>query len=136
MSAGGPQATYTPTQLQKLFFLLDREIPDKIGGPVFVFVPYDYGPHDRKVYSALDLLRRCHQINGVVNDGSSKSYALTPPGFDRGTVALNGLDTDTIGYIKSVAKWVMAVSFLELVTTIYRRYPDMKVNSIFNGTKT
>ena len=35
LAAGGENATYTPVQVQKLFFLLDREASVALGGPFF-----------------------------------------------------------------------------------------------------
>ena len=44
---------YTPVQVQKLIFLLDREASALTGGPHYKFVPYDYGPFDSDVYADL-----------------------------------------------------------------------------------
>jgi hypothetical protein len=33
LAAGGENTTYTPVQVQKLFFLLDREAAAALGGP-------------------------------------------------------------------------------------------------------
>ena len=41
MAAGGAGARYDPVRVQKLFFLIDREIPEFIDGPYFHFEPYD-----------------------------------------------------------------------------------------------
>jgi uncharacterized protein len=51
--AASDGATHSPVQVQKLFFLLDSEIPSYTGGPHFHFIPYDYGPFDAAVYDEL-----------------------------------------------------------------------------------
>ena len=44
LAAGGENATFSPVQVQKLLFVLDREASPHIDGPHFNFIPYDYGP--------------------------------------------------------------------------------------------
>ena len=47
---------FAPVQIQKLFFLIDENLADRIGGPYFAFEPYDYGPFDKSVYRELEAL--------------------------------------------------------------------------------
>jgi hypothetical protein len=42
LAAGGRYATFSPAQVQKLFFLIDREAAHWVDGPHFGFMPYDY----------------------------------------------------------------------------------------------
>ena len=56
LAAGGENASFTPVQVQKLFFLIDREASHFVDGPHFSFKPYDYGPFDREVYAELERL--------------------------------------------------------------------------------
>ena len=58
--APGANYCYSPVQVQKLLFLLDRQIPREVNGPHFHFEPYHYGPFDSSVYSQLEQL-----ANGV-----------------------------------------------------------------------
>jgi uncharacterized protein len=58
LAAAGQNTTFTPVQVQKLFFLIDREASHLVNGPHFKFSPYDYGPFDSDVYSTLDGLER------------------------------------------------------------------------------
>jgi hypothetical protein len=55
MAPGGGYR-YTPVQVQRLLFLIDRQIPEHVGGPHFHFIPYHCGPFDGAVYNELDLL--------------------------------------------------------------------------------
>ena len=57
LSAGGEHTSFSPAQVQKLFFLIDREIPQWVGGPHFRFEPYDYTVWKR-ILRAVAALRR------------------------------------------------------------------------------
>ena len=47
--APAKHAPHSPVQVQKLIFLIDRNIPREVGGPHFDFQPYNYGPFDKAV---------------------------------------------------------------------------------------
>jgi hypothetical protein len=55
LAAGGENATFLPVQVQKLFFLIDREASHLVGGRKFSFEPCDYGQFDSAVYEELDV---------------------------------------------------------------------------------
>ena len=85
LSAGGEQASFSPVQVQKLFVLLAREIPQFVGGPYFDFVPYDFGPCDKEVYGTLDGL----DLSGLAektSDDRYRRYSLTPEGLAVGGI--------------------------------------------------
>ena len=132
LAAGGENATYTPVQVQKLFFLLDREASAVLGGPFFKFVPYDYGPFDQGVYAGLDDLAR-QNMALVQNTGRYRVYGLTQAGQAAGRQLLEKLNPNARAYVENVARWVRQLSFQQLVATIYNKYPDMKANSVFRG---
>lgn len=132
LAAGGENATFTPVQVQKLFFLLDREASHLIQGPYFNFSPYDYGPFDRSVYDGLDALARSNLVR-VQSTGRYRVYSLSQAGYQEGAARLNALSAATRAYIANVANWVRQLSFEQLVASIYNRYPEMKVNSVFRG---
>lgn len=132
VAAAGQNVTFTPVQVQKLFFLLDREAAHLVQGPHFHFSAYDYGPFDRAVYDEFDQLSR-QDFARVENTGRYRMYSLTPAGYQQGTTALNQLPQNTRAYIANVAGWVRQLSFQQLVASIYNRYPEMKANSVFRG---
>ena len=132
LAAGGENATYTPVQVQKLFFLLDREAAPALGGPFFNFVPYDYGPFDQAVYAGLDDLAR-RDLAFIQNTGRYRVYGLSRSGQSEGTRILAGLQPRTRDYVVNVANWVRQLTFQQLVASIYKKYPDMKANSVFRG---
>jgi len=132
LAAGGENATFSPVQIQKLFFLIDREAASATGGPHFAFRPYDYGPFDHAVYTTLDVLA-ASGFASIRLSNRYRVYSLTPTGFQAGTRALEGLAPDVRAFIGNLATWIRQLNFQQLVTEIYRHYPDMKVNSVFNG---
>lgn len=132
LAAGGENAAYTPVQVQKLFFLLDREAAPGLGGPFFRFVPYDYGPFDQTVYLGIEDLAK-QNLALVQNTGRYRVYGLTQPGQIEGRRLLNALHPSVRSYVENVARWVRQLSFQQLVAAIYNKYPDMKANSVFRG---
>ena len=132
LAAGGENATYTPVQVQKLFFLLDREAAGVLDGPHFDFQPYDYGPFDRDVYVELENLSR-EDLAVVHNTGRYRLHQLSQYGYQRGNDILDSLAGNARDYIVSVADWVLKLSFQQLVASIYNRYPEMKAKSVFRG---
>jgi hypothetical protein len=132
LAAGGENVTYTPVQVQKLFFLLDREASTALGGPFFHFVPYDYGPFDQAVYAGLDDLAR-REFASIQNTGRYRVYGLSQAGQNEGLRLLSTLQPATREYVANVAKWVRQLSFQQLVASIYNKYPEMKANSVFRG---
>ena len=130
LSAGGEQASFSPVQVQKLFFLLDREVPKLVGGPYFDFQPYDFGPFDKNVYDCLDHLE-LRELASKTHSGPSRRYSLTPEGHQQGNALLDTLPGEAVAFISQIGQWVRSLSFSQLVSAIYRQYPAMKANSIF-----
>lgn len=127
-------APFSPVQVQKLLFLIDRNIPTHIGGSVFHFEPYDYGPFDKEVYKVLDLLALTGDVEIINEPGRSwQKYALTENGQKRGEKILEGMSGTAQSYITEASEFVRKLSFSQLVSSIYRAYPEMKENSVFNS---
>jgi hypothetical protein len=130
--AASDGAPHSPVQVQKLFFLLDREIPSHTRGPHFHFIPYDYGPFDVEVYDELKQLEQKELV--IIEQPPSirwKTYRLTPHGQHIGEKSLNEMGETAASYIRRVSAWVRKYSFAQLVSAIYKKYPDMQVNSVF-----
>ena len=125
---------FSPVQVQKLFFLLDRNISGHTEGPHFNFVPYDYGPFDSTVYNQLRELESNDlvEIDGYYRQ-PFRAYGLTSAGQEQGLQQFQEFPNDVQAYIKGTVEFVRSASFSELVSSIYSAYPDMKVNSVFDG---
>ena len=124
---------FDPVHVQKLFFLIDRKAGHQLGRSYFVFEPYDYGPFDANIYSELAQLSN----QGLVDISKeslwgTRQYRLTEEGQRLGKKALETLPVEAIALINKLCLFVRSLSFSELVSAIYRDYPEMKVNSVFS----
>ena len=122
----------SPVQVQKMFFLIDRNIANQIGGKKFDFQPYHYGPFDPDVYRSIESLegRDLARINRRAGS-SARHYSLTKDGIDRGEELYAELPKEAQDYIDRAVDFVQEHGFSQLVSAIYRAYPEMEVNSIF-----
>ena len=132
LASSNDLAALSPVQIQKLFFVLDRELGPFIEGPVFNFQPYDYGPFDKAVYETFATLS-LEGLASVRISGSYHVYSLTPDGVSLGRRILSQYHPDVQRFIGQALTWVRSLSFETLVASIYERYPDMKVNSVFKS---
>ncbi len=132
LSAGG-SASFKPVQIQKLFFLIDEKLSSALGGRFFNFEPYDYGPYDSSVYKTIDALARDKKIEILVDSSgwSKRSYKLTEAGLIEGQKILDNQLSFYKSFIFELVKFVISLSFTELVSAIYKAYPEMRKNSVF-----
>ena len=128
-------AVHTPVQVQKLFFMVDKKISTAIGGPYFNFIPYDYGPFDIEIYNVLKQLREEGDAETLYSFSGFRHYKLTAQGQKKGEDILKTWDKKVSDYIAELSKWVRSLSFAELVSAIYKSYPEMKANSVFRSTE-
>lgn len=126
--------TYTPVQLQKLLFLLDRRLAPDLDGPHFDFKPYHYGPFDKAVYAELESMEQQGLVE-IIREPHLKlrRFRLSPDGENRGRSVLASADPKTVEYMSKLADFVRTASFPSLVSAIYQAYPEMRVNSVFVG---
>jgi uncharacterized protein YwgA len=129
LAAGGQGAAYSPVQVQKLFFLIDEEVPQSVGGKHFHFRPYDYGPFDSDVYTEIEQLKRAGFAE--IEAGYYRSYSLTVAGYERGQAVLANIEPAARDFIARSSRWVRKLSFSQLVSAIYKEYPEMKAASVF-----
>ena len=125
-------ALFEPVRIQKLLFMIDREIPGAVGGPWFDFRPYRYGPFDRAVYDELRALSRAGRV--TIHEGPTRrAYALTAAGLAKGRAMLQTLPPEIRRYLAELTKWVLSQRFAGLLTAIYRKYPEMATKSVARG---
>ena len=128
--ASGSREEFSPVQLQKMMFLIDRNIGKALDGPFFNFEPYDYGPFDVGVYNEFSTIA-LQQLGEVSGYGSYRRYRLNDEGRSRAQEVLNTITPEYRQYIEKIAHFVQSLSFGALVSTIYKHYPEMKANSVF-----
>jgi uncharacterized protein len=131
MAPGGSYA-YSPVQVQKLLFLLDRQIPQELQGPHFHFEPYHYGPFDSDVYYALEQLAQ-RSLVLIDHTRTPRTFALSADGVAEGNRILGTVPADTRDFIARTCNFVRTQSFSSLVSAIYKAFPEMRVNSVFQS---
>lgn len=129
--AAVPGSTFTPVQLQKTLFLIDERLSAFIGGPKFKFYPWDYGPFDGAVYDVAAELESAGMVEVTRIRDSFRFYAASPLGQARGNTVLQRLDGNARKYFVTLSHWVRSLTFSELVSAIYRDYPEMRERSVF-----
>lgn len=120
----------TPVQVQKLTFLLDREI-DGDGWPLWDHQPYDYGPFDEVVYEELEVLEELGLVTINRPKDGLRSYRLTSAGQAIGRDELEQLEQTTRSTISKLCEWVCSQTFEKLIRSVYERFPEMAVRSVF-----
>jgi hypothetical protein len=130
LAAGGTHE-HTPVQVQKLLFLIEKGIGQRLGGPVYSFVPYDYGPFDSSIYSELRDLEREGLAVARPTPRGWRVHALTDAGLAEGEALLRAMPVDAQGFIKELSGFVLRTPFAALVSAVYKAYPEMKANSVF-----
>ncbi|MDE0103546.1 MAG: hypothetical protein OXN89_14315 [Bryobacterales bacterium] len=128
-AAGGPAVAFDPIRVQKLLFLVDREVSGRIGGPYFDFRPYRYGPFDAAVYRVLGELERTGHV-WINVSGRYHRYLLTDSGERRGLSVLDHLPDPVETYMRKAARWVRLTPYRRMLSAIYRRYPETAINSV------
>jgi uncharacterized protein YwgA len=125
-----------PVQLQKALFLLGQNLSgaDLKVKDFYHFMPYDYGPFCSDIYQDAESL----SDKGLVHIDeppyqSYKVYSITDRGKRHAQEMERDLKKEVRMYMKDVVKWVRSLSFQQLVRSIYRHYPKMRVNSVFQG---
>lgn len=117
----------SPIQIQKLFFLLEKRLGKE--AEYFDFQPYFYGPYDKNLTEILNKAVQNNKlelsnINGVSYYQINKSHVKNTDHF---------LDDKKKQFIDTLVNFITHKSFKELCFAIYKEFPDMKKNSVFNG---
>lgn len=125
-----------PVHLQKTLFLLQQNLSLKNlrVNDFYHFEPYDYGPFCSEIYSDADIL----SDDGLVHidqlaNLSYRTYSATGGGVSAAEKLMESLRPEVKTYLTEVVNWTTSLSFKQLVSAIYRYYPEMKVNSVFKG---
>lgn len=131
IAAAAPQGL-SPVQLQKTMFLLGQENPKEVGKGFYTFEPYDYGPFTSDVYTDADVLA----IQGLISIDNPlargwRRYSATKEGLEQASRLAQNVSAKSEGYIEETIRWICALSFPDLVRTIYERYPSYRERSVF-----
>ena len=86
------------------------------------------------MYSVLEELDADELITIRSDGGWKRSYALTPEGQQQGEKLLGMLTEQAQEYVRCASDFVRSLDFSQLVSAIYKAYPDMRENSIIRST--
>lgn len=127
--AAASDGVLEPVQIQKAMFILSQEAVSHVGGQFYKFVPYNYGPFSKAIYSDLAVFEDSGWVT-VDHNSSPKRYIITKSGMEQRNETL--LSNTMESYVPTVVNWVKGQSFSQLLNSIYKKYPDFAVNSVFN----
>ncbi|HLM99865.1 MAG TPA: hypothetical protein VK335_11310 [Bryobacteraceae bacterium] len=122
----------SPVQIQKILFLLGKELPNEITIPFYNFVPHNYGPFCKDVYSDAERLAADGLVAIERKSAGYPEYRITPPGSERAMAVAREATPRLLEYLESIVGWAQRQSFSGLVRAIYAKYPEFRVNSVFN----
>ena len=124
----------TPVQLQKTLFLIGKANLTGIPTPLYQFEPYDYGPFDADIYrDAEELASNSLVTRGPAVHGNWTDTLVNSDGQTEAELLQKDLSDPMTQYIQDLTEWVMSLPFSSLVRTIYEKYPEYRVNSVFKG---
>jgi len=125
----------SPIQLQKTLFLIGTELSDIAPEEFYEFAPYDYGPFNPEIYSDVEILslEGLAQIDNPLMRGWRR-YGLTGEGTQKAREIADALDPELLDRLEEKVAWVKKQSFTSLVRSIYEKYPEYSVNSVFKGS--
>lgn len=119
----------TPVQLQKALFLLEKECPQIGRRSYYHFAPYAYGPFDSTIYTDAEELAAEGVVAITPSEYGPRVYRATEAGVSRAERLPP--DASIQEAVHRIVAYVRSLSFQQLVAAIYRKYPEMRVNSVF-----
>lgn len=124
----------SPVQLQKSLFLLKENKPFAVGKRFYDFIPYNYGPFSRDIYIDAEKLIEDGLIRFTRVLGRRwMSYSLTGGGKEYVKGFIDDVSKKDLRYLYEIVSWIRKLTFRQLISVIYSKYPKYKVNSVFSG---
>ncbi len=108
------------------------ESREYVGGDFYRFIPHNYGPFSREVYSDADSLAADGYIIKERRAGQSwPAFTIALPGRARARELKTQAPADGVLFLEWTVGWVKSLGFYDLVQSIYRHYPEYRANSVF-----
>jgi len=127
--------TLSPVQLQKSLFLLKYMNPDTFSNNFYNFIPYHYGPFCLQIYEDADFLKSKNLININTNIiGRWKIYSINDKGLKYVDILKKKIKPEVYDYALEIVEWIKSKSFSQLISAIYKQFPEFKVNSVLKGS--
>jgi len=125
----GKENMMSPIQIMKSLFLLKQELNLE---NFYEFIPYLYGPCSFEVYSDLIKLKNEDFVDEVLTSFSWKFWRITRQGKIYIKKKLPEFNKKLISKIQEIKEKVLSMNFTELLSYVYKRYPEFAKNSVFN----
>lgn len=123
-----------PVRIMKGLFIFAMEAPENWlpSAARYNFEPYNYGPYSPDIYYDLERLERQGYVETAEVPGRSwKHYSLTPDGVKLAQGGVSAINPKVANYLRVLREFVDGLSFRQLLTAVYDKYPDYAVNSVF-----
>jgi hypothetical protein len=123
----------SPVQLQKILFLFQKELPNPPKtSEYYRFKPYDYGPFDADIYIDAEGLEKVGLLTIENPFGRSiRRYSASDVGKKANMDFVKTMSKDNLTKSKEIIEFVISRRFPDLIKSIYDKYPEYKVNSVF-----
>lgn len=122
----------TIPQLERTLFVLGRELTSTRAAPYYTFAAGDYGPFDAAVHADARSLE-ADGLAHAAHDDFPPVYATTRKGLQAARQFAQQVPQEELDCLRRTVKWARRLSFPELVTAIYAKYPDISANSVFHA---
>lgn len=148
-SPSAQDRVYGITRLEKLLFLADKE--SKLPGQVeeaFEFKAYNYGPYSKQIYEAVEVLEEAKLLreekvldgrsvdimeergaDAGADEGLERRFYLTDDGKDVADL-LAGAHGEFLELFTSIKRKYADMPLRQLIQYVYRAYPDYAENSL------
>ena len=130
----GENKPLDPVRIMKSMFVFTMEAKDEWipKQDRYDFVPYNYGPCSFELYDDLDeLVSKGFIKTEQLPDRSWKYFALTAKGVEVAKSIASKSNAAEVKYLTRIREYVDGCSFNQLLTGIYKAYPQYAVNSVF-----
>jgi uncharacterized protein len=137
VSLGEGESGLDPIRLQKGLFLLAQEgcLPR---AECYDFRPYNYGPMSSGVYRDVEVLERRGLLERREAEGRTWRWVhATQSGRERSRALQQALEQHNpraLASLRDIRALLDRLGFVELLATIYRRYPEYAERSVFRRT--
>ena len=123
---------YARASAETVFLLQEKgQASPSLGGTHFDFKPYHFGPYDKDIYSELENLTRQGWIEISFTPSGIRQYRLTPTCQEQADRLLEQMDARSRKFVQKASLWILEKDFFQLVQAIYRAFPHMAENSVF-----
>ncbi|MGB2603712.1 MAG: hypothetical protein WBC78_08960 [Candidatus Sulfotelmatobacter sp.] len=117
-------------QLQKSLFLLGMEVP-AVRENFYEFFAHNYGPFCKDIYADAERLAQNSLIVVERTQQSHAMFLITAIGEARVAHIKPEVPPRTWEYLRTAVEWTQQQSFSGLIRAIYDKYPEYRVNSVF-----